>query len=320
MRAPIPALALLLLLLAAKPGAAQEFPVRRCINLGAAMEAPREGDWGYVIEAAHLDTIAQAGFDSVRLPVRFSAHWDGTRLDPAILERTDAVIGWAGDAGLAVILDLHHFEDFATDPETHVPALRKIWMAIGRHYAGHDDGLIFELFNEPNGAFSTERVVAVSARIIADLRPLHPTRWIVTGAGDWNALDEMLSMPPPGPFEARTFHYYEPFDFTHQQATHLPRILPPRDWGSAADHVAVAADIARAATGPGPLLMGEFGVHELAAEGPRLDWTRAVRRAAEAHGIAWCHWGFSQGRLTGYSAYDTGTGTWRPGHPEVFFD
>ena len=35
---------ILILLLAATP--LHAFPVKRCINLGNALEAPREGDWG----------------------------------------------------------------------------------------------------------------------------------------------------------------------------------------------------------------------------------------------------------------------------------
>src|SRR5262249_49101384 len=52
---------------------APTFPMRRGVNLGNALEAPNEGDWGYKIETDHLSAIAAAGFDGIRIPVK----WDG---------------------------------------------------------------------------------------------------------------------------------------------------------------------------------------------------------------------------------------------------
>ncbi|HKD37098.1 MAG TPA: hypothetical protein VKB78_09865, partial [Pirellulales bacterium] len=46
----------------------------RGINLGNALEAPHEGDWGVTLKESYFEAIASAGFDSVRIPVRWSAH------------------------------------------------------------------------------------------------------------------------------------------------------------------------------------------------------------------------------------------------------
>ena len=46
----------------------------RGVNLGNALEAPREGEWGIVLEEAFFRLIAEAGFDTVRVPIRWSAH------------------------------------------------------------------------------------------------------------------------------------------------------------------------------------------------------------------------------------------------------
>ncbi len=54
--------------------------MRRGINLGNALEAPREGEWGYRIEREHLRLIRAAGFDSVRIPIRWSARPERTAL------------------------------------------------------------------------------------------------------------------------------------------------------------------------------------------------------------------------------------------------
>src|SRR5947207_511543 len=46
----------------------------RGINFGNALEAPSEGEWGMELKAEYFAAVRQAGFDSVRIPVRWSAH------------------------------------------------------------------------------------------------------------------------------------------------------------------------------------------------------------------------------------------------------
>ena len=45
----------------------------RGINFGNALDAPREGAWGVVLEEEYFGLVAEAGFDAVRIPVRWSA-------------------------------------------------------------------------------------------------------------------------------------------------------------------------------------------------------------------------------------------------------
>ena len=300
-------------LLSGAPAAADApdpFPVARCVNLGAALEAPREGDWGYRVRRADLRRIAEAGFDAVRLPVRWDVHWDGARIDPAHLARVDEVIGWGRDAGLSVILNLHHFWPLMDDPDAHAATFLAIWDALSAHLAGAPDDLILELLNEPEGALTTAKAFGLQRQALARLRPLHPGRWIVTGGGDWNALDAMLSLPPPGPREARTFHHYAPWPFTHQGAPYVDDTPPPQAWDPAwAD--AIRAEMARAGARPYPVLLGEFGTYDAVPRPDAAAWTRAVREAAEAAGLPWCHWGFTQGDQPGFQLYDTATETWR---------
>jgi aryl-phospho-beta-D-glucosidase BglC (GH1 family) len=40
----------------------------RGVNLGDALEAPKEGDWGVVAQEEYFDLIKEAGFGSVRIP------------------------------------------------------------------------------------------------------------------------------------------------------------------------------------------------------------------------------------------------------------
>ncbi|RYY33102.1 MAG: glycoside hydrolase family 5 protein, partial [Sphingomonadales bacterium] len=42
--------------------------------MGNHLEAPNEGDWGRAIVDGDFAIIKAAGFDTIRLPVRWSAH------------------------------------------------------------------------------------------------------------------------------------------------------------------------------------------------------------------------------------------------------
>src|SRR5271168_4857847 len=70
--------------------------LRKGINAGNALDAPTEGAWGPRLEEAYFDYVASAGFDHVRLPVRFSAHADAAApftIDPTFLARVDWAVG-----------------------------------------------------------------------------------------------------------------------------------------------------------------------------------------------------------------------------------
>src|SRR5512142_2465840 len=64
----------------------------RGVNLGNALEAPTEGDWGVVLQDEYFDLVKQAGFASIRLPVRWSAHAQTEKpytIDPVFMKRVD---------------------------------------------------------------------------------------------------------------------------------------------------------------------------------------------------------------------------------------
>lgn len=48
----------------------------RGVNLGNALEAPSEGEWGVTLNETFFSLISSAGFNSVRIPIRWNAHAD----------------------------------------------------------------------------------------------------------------------------------------------------------------------------------------------------------------------------------------------------
>jgi endoglucanase len=114
------------------------FPVNRCINVGGALEAPREGDWfNYKIRERDLQTISQAGFDTVRIPIKWSAHALPNApytIDPAFFARIDEVITWSLQSGLNVIINVHHYDELYADPNRHEPRFDALWAQIAARY------------------------------------------------------------------------------------------------------------------------------------------------------------------------------------------
>ena len=285
-----------------------DMPVGRCINIGNALDAPFEGAWGPAITEHDLDWIAGAGFDTIRLPVRFGSHWNG-RIWPGFLARVEQVVLQAQERGLTVILDLHHFDELMTDPDTYAPVFVAIWAELADRFEGHDERLIFELLNEPHDRVTTARAMELYQSVLPLIRRKHPDRWIIIGGGDMNSLDEMLTLPEMGPNIALTFHYYTPIQFTHQQQAWTDQYFPPTSWGSAFERSAVRADIARAARSDMPLFLGEFGVVRKADTASRNAWIETVRKQAEDHGMSWCYWAYGAGfDLRDFRGYE-----WYPG-------
>ncbi|MGN0145151.1 MAG: cellulase family glycosylhydrolase, partial [Clostridium sp.] len=48
----------------------------KCINIVNVFEAPKDSPWYVTMKAEYFDVIKDAGFDSIRLPIRFSDYVD----------------------------------------------------------------------------------------------------------------------------------------------------------------------------------------------------------------------------------------------------
>lgn len=290
-------------------------PIAKCMNLGNALEAPSEGEWGYRIRTQDMIRLRDAGFDTVRVPVKWSAHAESTApytVDPAIFQRVDQVATDALAAGLNVIVNVHHYEALMSDPETHELRLEAIWAQLSAHYADWPQGLMFEFINEPNGDMTTARVDALNARLLAEVRRDNPARWVIVGGAGWGNLEPLLASDPPrDPRVITTFHHYGPFEFTHQGATWTAQDYPTGVGFGTPEELSDIREIMRQAarfrydTGL-PVFLGEFGAIHNADLDDRAAWTRAMREAAEAESIGWCYWDFA----TSFKAYSPEEEAW----------
>ncbi|HQV27878.1 MAG TPA: glycoside hydrolase family 5 protein [Thermoflexales bacterium] len=307
----------------ARPAARDVFETNRRLgrgmNIGNALEGPREGAWGVMIQDYYFPLIRKAGFDSVRLPIKWSAHAELNApytIDPEFMARIDAVVDQALKAGLAVVVNIHHFEEMDKAPLEHRARLVGLWRQIASHFKNRPEDVVFEILNEPNTAQTAALWNETLLLPLKEIRTGNPTRAVVVGGVNWNNVTTLatLDLPADDRYLIGTFHYYNPFHFTHQGAEWVEGASDWNDtaWeGTPADLAAVRADfdlaVAWGTQNKRPIFMGEFGAYNKAEMEARARWTAAVAREAEQRGFSWAYWEFA----SGFGAWSPGYGEWR---------
>ena len=293
--------------------------LRRGINIGDALEAPTEGEWGLTVQEEYFDLIKEVGFDFVRLPIRWNAHADESApytVDPEFFLRVDQIADWALARDMVIILDFHHYEEMAWDPWSHKDRFISIWKQIAEHYKDYPPQVMFELLNEPNDQLDAALWNEYVNETLSVLRASNSTRDVIVGPVQWNSYNWISTLDvPDDPHVIVTFHYYEPFHFTHQGADWvgeesnqwLGTIWDATDEQQA--EITYAFDLVRdwAMRHHIRVLLGEFGAYSKADMASRVRWTSFVAREAERHGFAWSYWEFG----SGFGIYDPEAKVWR---------
>ena len=311
--------------LAASPAFAampRSLPIGPCINLGNTLEVGKAAKLGAgAATAADFKRIRAAGFDTVRIPARFddrSMAKPPYTIETAWLEQVQNTVDEALDAGLKVILDSHNFAPIHTDPLATQPWHTAVWGQLAPRFKDYPtDRLWFELENEPHDKFDDSNLRKVLDPALAAVRVSNPTRPVIIGGQKWSGIDSLATLTlPDDPNVYPTFHYYDPFDFTHQGANWVAPNIPPvgRQYGTQADAKLLQTDVAKikayaARTGVIPF-MGESGAYE--AHIPlvqRVAYTKAVHDAFVPAGIPVCQWAYANT----FPFYDRPSGKWLPG-------
>ena len=304
---------------AAKP---RSLPIGPCINLGNTLEVGKTTALGEgAVTAADFRRIRAAGFDTVRIPARFddrSLSKPPYTIETAWLEKVQKTVDEALDSGLNVILDSHHFAPIHTDPLAAQPWHTAVWAQLAPRFADYPtDRLWFELENEPHDKFDDSNLRAVLDPALAAVRKTNPTRPVIIGGQNWSGIDSLATLTlPDDPNLYPTFHYYEPFDFTHQGASWVAPNIPPvgRQYGTQADARRLETDLAKvetyaARTGVMPF-MGESGAYEAYIPlAQRVAYTKAVHDTFVPAGVPVCQWAYANT----FPLYDRKAGKWLPG-------
>ena len=291
----------------------------RGVNLGNALEAPKEGDWGVVLKEEYFEKIKDAGFDSVRIPVRWSAHAEESapyRIDPKFFDRVDWAVNQALQRRLTPIVNMHNYDGIMDEPDKHAERFLALWQQIAEHYKDYPPALALELLNEPHGNLTAEKWNRLLGKAIAVVRRTNPSRKIVVGPVGWNGINDLgsLELPEKDRNLVVTVHYYNPFHFTHQGASwagpESQKWLGTKWTGSKAEQQAVVRDLdtatAWAVKHRRPLYLGEFGAYSKADMESRARWTRFVADEAVRQKMGFGYWEF----CSGFGVYDPEKNQW----------
>lgn len=287
------------------------------VNFGNALEAPKEGEWGMVIQESFFDLVKQGGFKSIRLPVKWSNYAlvrSPFTIQEDFFKRIDWCINQATQRGLNIVVNIHHYEGLDDQPTLNVDRWVGIWEQIAERYKNQSDKVYFEIYNEPHNELN-KYWNDYLLKGIAAIRKSNPTRPIILGGINWNGLWDLKNLRLPDDKNLIvTFHYYEPFQFTHQEAEWVDGSTAWKGtkWqGTKADTDKVLEQMTIVETwakqNNRPIYMGEFGSYSKADQDSRIKWTAFIRKEAEKRGFSWSYWEFG----AGFGIYDRDKKQWR---------
>jgi endoglucanase len=291
----------------------------RGVNFGNALEAPRGQSWGITIKDEYFSIIKKAGFDHVRLPVKWNDYADKSApftIEPTFFKQIDHLLDTAEKTGLRVVLNIHHYDELDKDPAGHTERFVALWKQIASRYRDRPATLYFELNNEPHDKLKENEWNAILVKGLAAVRETNPTRPVIIGPPYYNGIWALPKLKLPADKNIIvTVHCYNPFEFTHQGATWTdPKVRNIKDktWtGTEKELAAMRKELDQAAkwgkANNRPIYLGEFGAYQNAPMASRVTWTNAMAREAEVRGFSWAYWEFA----AGFGIYDPKQGEWR---------
>lgn len=261
------------------------------INMGNTLEPPYEGEWATAAREYYFDDYKAAGFKNVRIPIRWDNHASKQypyTIDPAFLNRVEQVVDWSLSRGLVTVINAHHDEWVMDDYSGNIQRLEMIWKQVAERFKNKSENLVFEVLNEPHGNILDEEINDMNKRIISIIRPTNPTRQIIIGAGHWNSWRATIYNLeiPNDPNLIATFHYYDPYDFSHNSIG---------TWGTEADKTQIFRAFEKVKKWSQknnniPVYLGEYGAKVENDYNSRISWYDYVSDVAIHNGFALSVW------------------------------
>jgi endoglucanase len=202
-------------------------------NLGNTLEPPcGEGCWSPAATQEMINSVAAAGFNTIRIPVAWDSHASQTApytINASWLNRVKQVVDWSLAADLTVVINTHWdggwFENNIgnTVNPTINAKVNSYWTQIGNTFSGYDERLLFAGANEPNADTAAEMATLKSyyqtfVNAVRATGGNNTSRWLVLQGPNTN-IDltySLMNTLPNDPTEDRLaveVHYYDPWQF-----------------------------------------------------------------------------------------------------------
>ncbi|KRE31629.1 cellulase family glycosylhydrolase [Paenibacillus sp. Soil522] len=249
-------------------------------NLGNTFDAvgSDETAWGNPrVTKEMINQIAAQGFKSIRIPITWMQHagpGPDYTIDPAWMNRVQEVVDWSLDAGLYVMINLHHdswmwVNTMGTNHDPVLAEYQAAWTQIANHFKKYPNKLMFESINEPSFNVDTaaqfkllEELNTAFHKIVREsggknaVRPLVlPTLWTNAGQEHLDSLTNTIAKLND-PNLIATIHYYGFWPFSVNIAG-----FTKFDETTKNDIITNADRIYDSLVAKGiPVIMGEFGL------------------------------------------------------------
>jgi hypothetical protein len=238
------------------------------------------------VTRADIQFLHHAGYNSIRIPIDYRFFTPGNEEGftlPEGFTLLDRVIGWAQEAGLYVVLDMHAAPCGQTgtnidnswgypwlfeSPECQQQII-DTWKSIAAHYRDSKTVLGYDLLNEPIPHFPqlqiyNARLEPLYRRIVAGVREVDTHHVVILGGAQW---DTNFSVFGP-PFDSNVMYTFHKYWTPPEQ----PAIQPYLDFRDRY-HV--------------PLWLGESGENTDA-------WVSQFRQLLEKNQIGWAFWPYKK--------------------------
>jgi endoglucanase len=303
-------------------------------NLGNTLEAigsgPRpattsqETAWGNpVVTQALMNAVKAAGFKSVRIPVAWSQYADASdTISTAWLARVKQVVGYARNAGLYVIVNIHWDGGWMQPTYADQPAvnarLTKFWTQIATSLEDQDDHLLFAGTNEVTvtNVYSAPTAENCSVQngfnqtFVNAVRATggnNATRYLVVQGYNTN-IDYTIACNATLPTDSAAsrlmmeIHYYDPYNFTLNTGSAIWQ------WGAIATSPAATESWANESYADAqfqkmktnfidrgvPVILGEYAASLRTEYDPsgryRTYWDKSITQSAYRHGLIPIYW------------------------------
>lgn len=294
--------------------------MRRGINISGPLEAAGEVNYSsWIFDISYYETIADAGFDHVRIPVNFAHHIGEAPeyyIDTEFLRAVDLSVNNALDAELIAVIDFHGWAGrLASDFEGNKECFYKIWEQLAERYQSYPEELMFELINEPNKPISNGQLNELQLEAVRRIRRTNPTRTIALATnennGTWNLWNTQV--PPNDENLIISIHNYNTMNFTHQGANWLAgnpyseKVHMSDEIKKSVESALEQCRIYEERTGRN-VWISEWGVYlGIADQNDVAEYDSFFSSACKEKNLSYSYWEFN----AGYGAYDMNTGQWK---------
>lgn len=280
--------------------------------------------------------IQRLGLRHVRLCFSPQYLYDPSQPDTPIpdhLAMLEEAIGRFNAHDLAVVLDPHNTDQKRIQDDAQwAGGFPVFWGALAaklQHIS--PEMLYFEVVNEPVFDRREAEWFTLQEKIVAAIRKSAPRHTIIATGPNWGGIGGLLKLKPFADSDiVYSFHFYDPFTFTHQGATWSGRVPPllkgipypsspeavaeplarmpdpearnwvvdygKQHWDRARLKQRLAEALAWGSEHNVPLYCGEFGVYPLnAPPESRRNWFRDFASVLKESRVGYAVWGWDDG-------------------------